>query len=252
MICRARITAALAVFSAGGGHDTGNLTGNQGVAPPRIGAGAAQPADSPLAPVEVSLNVQGGECRATIGGAAVDGDALLARAVSILEASIRAQEQSYGEVRAIPSVQLLGGPDVPWRCTGGMLYQLLRAGFARITFPPVVGGEPVVLDLPVADGPNAPIERALNRITIMADGRLQWNGAAVSAERLSEQLQATTSVRPMPELAIEPEAEARLDAVVALLARVRGSGIELAVGDQAVGLTLVGFAGIERYAGELK
>ena len=97
----------------------------------------------------------------------------------------------------------------------------------------------VKIDLPVND-PNStppPVDPQRNKIFISRDGTVMWNGTPVELVQLRQYLDLTTTIRPTPELHIEPEAEARFEVVDEVLAVIKRANVES-----------MGFVGNERYS----
>ncbi len=96
----------------------------------------------------------------------------------------------------------------------------------------------VKIDLPVND-PNAtapPVDPIKNKILIMPDGSVLWNGAVVDLPTLQQYLELSTQISPTPELHLQPHPEARyelVDEVLAITKRAR--------------VTAMGFVGNEAY-----
>ena len=217
----------LALLAAGCGSGGGGNAGKAPSAPVANVAGPVAAAPDALAAFAVDLSLDGGVCRATVAGEAVGGPVLLERAVDALRRSVDLQG-GIDRVDALPAA-LIRGPDVPWRCAAAAIFTVQRAGFAEIRFEAEASGAPVVFALPVEDPnvPPMPIAPSVNRVAVMADGALRWNGATIASAELSERLAATRSVRPTPVLEIDPAADARLAAGVGLLAQIRGAGISI-------------------------
>lgn len=97
----------------------------------------------------------------------------------------------------------------------------------------------VKIDLPVDSGDNTPppVDPVKNKIVIMPDGVVTWNGAPVDAVTLRQYLDITTTMTPTPELHIQPHPEARYLAVDEVLAVVKRANV-----------TAMGFVGNEAYA----
>lgn len=95
----------------------------------------------------------------------------------------------------------------------------------------------VKLDLPrpctTCPAPN-PIR---NEIAITRGGSILWNGVALSEPELRYQLGATQRMRPVPELHLRPEAEARYEVVDRVLGLIQRERVQK-----------VGFVGNEAYA----
>ena len=107
-----------------------------------------------------------------------------------------------------------------------------------ITIPPV--SHAVNIDLPVQD-PNQPppeelIDPVVNKIVIMPNNEIQWNGTPSSLDQIGQYLAQTKSMSPEPELQFQPAPTARYDIVDQSLAVVKRSGI-----------TKFGFVGNEQY-----
>ena len=105
-----------------------------------------------------------------------------------------------------------------------------------ITIPPQTHA--VKLDLP-QNQPNdtpPPIDPIKNKVVITADGGVLWNGATVNLDQLRVYLEASQQMNPVPELHLEPEAEARYELVDEVLAVTKRANV-----------TKMGFVGNERY-----
>lgn len=106
-----------------------------------------------------------------------------------------------------------------------------------ITIP--VQTHAVKLDLPV-DNPNQtppPIDPVKNKIVIMPDNSVTWNGTPVDLVTLRQYLDLTTTMRPVPELHLQPHPEARYEAVDEVLAVTKRANVQS-----------MGFVGNEAYA----
>ncbi|MFC4293126.1 ExbD/TolR family protein [Sphingorhabdus arenilitoris] len=106
-----------------------------------------------------------------------------------------------------------------------------------ITIPPIT--HTVEIDLPVQN--NDPVDQpivdpVINKIVILPDNTIQWNGTPVSLDQMEQFLIQTTSMKPEPELQFQPAPNAVYDTVDRALAKVKGSGI-----------TKFGFVGNEQY-----
>jgi biopolymer transport protein ExbD len=106
-----------------------------------------------------------------------------------------------------------------------------------ITIP--VQTHAVKLDLPVDSGPTnpPPIDPVKNKIVIMPDNTVTWNGAPVNLTVLRQYLDITTTMRPVPELHLQPHPEARYEAVDEVLAVTKRANVQS-----------MGFVGNEAYA----
>jgi biopolymer transport protein ExbD len=97
----------------------------------------------------------------------------------------------------------------------------------------------VKLDLPQdqQNQPPPPIDPVKNKIVIMPDGIVLWNGAPVNLVTLRQYLDLTTTMRPTPELHLQPHPQARYELVDEVLAVTKRANV-----------TAMGFVGNEAYA----
>ena len=95
----------------------------------------------------------------------------------------------------------------------------------------------VKLDLPQSDGSPPPVDPIKNKIVIMTNGALLWNGAAVNTEQLRQYLEVSQQMDPLPELHLQPEPTARYEVVDQVLAITKQARVEK-----------MGFVGNEQYA----
>jgi biopolymer transport protein ExbD len=96
----------------------------------------------------------------------------------------------------------------------------------------------VEIDLPIND-PNAvppPVDPIKNKLLIMPDGALLWNGTQVDDQTLQTLLEQSTQMTPMPELHLQPHPEARYEVVDQVLAITKRANV-----------TAMGFVGNEAY-----
>jgi len=96
----------------------------------------------------------------------------------------------------------------------------------------------VKIDLPVND-PNStppPVDPIKNKILIMPDGAILWNGAQVDEPTLQTYLEQSTQISPTPELHLQPHPEARYETVDEVLAITKRARV-----------TAMGFVGNEAY-----
>ena len=104
-----------------------------------------------------------------------------------------------------------------------------------ITIP--VQTHAVKLDLPVDNGAPPPIVMPVkNEVRITEAGEVLWNGQAIDIVRLRQYLDITQTMNPIPELHLEPDAQARwtlVDQVLAVTKRAR--------------VDKMGFVGNEKY-----
>ena len=85
--------------------------------------------------VNLSVRAVNGECEVYWGLTRMNSQDLLNRAVTTLEAQIEA----VGGVENLteenmPEVHIRGDVDTPYRCVGGAIFAMQRAGYARIGF----------------------------------------------------------------------------------------------------------------------
>jgi biopolymer transport protein ExbD len=106
-----------------------------------------------------------------------------------------------------------------------------------ITIP--IQSHAVKLDLPQdqANPTPPPIDPVKNKIVIMPDGAVLWNGAPVDLVTLRQYLDLTTTIRPVPELHLQPHPQARYELVDEVLAITKRANV-----------TAMGFVGNEAYA----
>lgn len=106
-----------------------------------------------------------------------------------------------------------------------------------ITIPPV--SHAVDIDLPVQNNeppPEVLIDPVVNKIVIMPNNEIQWNGTPSSLDQIGQYLAQTKSMNPEPELQFQPAPTAIYDTVNATLNVVKKSGI-----------TKFGFVGNEQF-----
>lgn len=99
----------------------------------------------------------------------------------------------------------------------------------------------VKIDLPVPDNtPNdSNIDPIKNKLTIDINGQLAWNGEPIDQAGLSQNLEATKLIQPMPELQFQPDPNARYVIVDETLATIKRSEVGK-----------LGFVGNEQYGRE--
>jgi biopolymer transport protein ExbD len=106
-----------------------------------------------------------------------------------------------------------------------------------ITVPPVTHA--VDIDLPVASPeitPPPPIDPVVNKIIILDNAEIQWNGSPVTLDQAANYLAQTRSMNPEPELQFQPAPNAPYVIVDETLAVVKKSKI-----------SKFGFVGNENY-----
>jgi len=105
-----------------------------------------------------------------------------------------------------------------------------------ITIP--IQSHAVKLDLP-QDSPNQappPVDPVKNKIVIDPGGSVLWNGAPVDLPTLTQYLDLTQQMNPIPELHLQPDPNARYEVVDEVLAVTKRVGVEK-----------MGFVGNEQY-----
>jgi biopolymer transport protein ExbD len=106
-----------------------------------------------------------------------------------------------------------------------------------ITIP--VQTHAVKLDLPqdTTDQPPPPIDPVKNKIVIMPNNAVLWNGTPVDLLTLRQYLDITTTMTPTPELHLQPHPDARYEQVDEVLAVAKRANVQA-----------MGFVGNEAYA----
>ena len=105
-----------------------------------------------------------------------------------------------------------------------------------ITIP--VQSHAVKLDLP-QNNPNQtppPIDPVKNKIIVMPNDSVLWNGSPVDLVTLRQYLDVTTTMTPTPELHLQPHPEARYEMVDEVLAVTKRANV-----------TKMGFVGNDAY-----
>jgi biopolymer transport protein ExbD len=105
-----------------------------------------------------------------------------------------------------------------------------------ITIPPQ--SHAVKLDLPQDTGDTTPppIDPIKNQIIVTEGGAVLWNGTQVTLIQLRQYLDVTQQMDPIPELHLQPEANARYELVDEVLAVTKQAKV-----------TKMGFVGNEAY-----
>jgi len=105
-----------------------------------------------------------------------------------------------------------------------------------ITIP--IQSHAVKLDLP-QNQPNEtppPIDPIKNKIIVTQAGAILWNGVAINQDTLRQYLDSSQQMNPVPELHLQPEADARYQLVDEVLAVTKRAKVEK-----------MGFVGNEAY-----
>ena len=105
-----------------------------------------------------------------------------------------------------------------------------------ITIP--VQSHAVKLDLPINDPSNVPppVDPIKNRLSITSGGVVTWNGTPVNLQQLRQYLEISQQMNPIPELHMQPEADAPYGLVDEVLAVTKRAHVEK-----------MGFVGNEAY-----
>ena len=106
-----------------------------------------------------------------------------------------------------------------------------------ITIPVAIHAVNIDLPSPAAPPPDVIVERTKNKVVIMPDSTILWNGSPVNQNQLAGLLQATLAIKPEPELQYQPDAQAPYDTSVRVLNIIKGSGV-----------TAFGFVGNDQYS----
>ena len=105
-----------------------------------------------------------------------------------------------------------------------------------ITIPPVTHA--VKIDLPVnnTNQPPPEVDPVVNKIIILPNREVQWNGTPVTQDQVAQFLAQTVAMKPEPELQFQPSPIAPYDVVDMTLATVKQAGVNK-----------FGFVGNEQY-----
>ena len=97
-------------------------------------------------PENVSLSIKAptGDCEVYWNQTRLDSNELLDRAVSKLKLEIEKQGGVNAPGLELPEAHIRGDVNTPYRCIGGAIYVMQRAGFAKVGFisEPPPGGNP--------------------------------------------------------------------------------------------------------------
>lgn len=94
--------------------------------------------------VNLSVRAVGGQCEVYWELTRVTSEQLLDRSVKALEDEVKRQEEEFGRVEELPEVHIRGDVNTPYRCIGGAIFTMQRAGFNRVGFisePPPRGAQ---------------------------------------------------------------------------------------------------------------
>jgi biopolymer transport protein ExbD len=106
-----------------------------------------------------------------------------------------------------------------------------------ITIPVATHAVDINLPNPSAPPPDVVIKRDKNKLVIMPNNEIMWNGTAIDTSQLVSLLKSTLAINPEPELQFQPDAQAPYDTTIQVLNIIKGSGV-----------TAFGFVGNEQYA----
>ena len=85
----------------------------------------------------------------------------------------------------------------------------------------------VKLDLPQNNQPpQTPVLPQKNDIVVTAAGQILWNGSPVNRDQLRQYLDTTQQMNPVPELHLQPEANARYELVDEVLAVTKRAHVQ--------------------------
>ncbi|MGH6785332.1 MAG: ExbD/TolR family protein [Novosphingobium sp.] len=106
-----------------------------------------------------------------------------------------------------------------------------------ITIPVATHAVNIDLPNPSAPPPDVIIKRDKNKVVIMPNNEILWNGTAMNEGQLLSALQSTLAIKPEPELQFQPDPQAPYDTTAKVLNIIKGSGV-----------TAFGFVGNEQYS----
>ena len=106
-----------------------------------------------------------------------------------------------------------------------------------ITIPVATHAVDINLPNPSAPPPEVIIKRDKNKLVIMPNNEIMWNGTAINTSQLVSLLKSTLAIDPEPELQFQPDAQAPYETSIQVLNIIKGSGV-----------TAFGFVGNEQYA----
>jgi biopolymer transport protein ExbD len=84
--------------------------------------------------VSLSIRAVGSDCEIYWGMTKVNSEELLERAVAKLKAEIDRQGGPNAPGLELPEAHIRGDVNTPYRCIGGAIYTMQRAGFSRVGF----------------------------------------------------------------------------------------------------------------------
>lgn len=151
-------------------------------------ANVQEDAQAVATPTLVLTAGAGGTCTATWDGEAVTPETLRDRSFAVLERAVataggpgRIQEQQ------IPIPRVVAAPALPWPCVAPWIDVVAQSGFLGVHLAAVPDEiSPPFLSFPVPGLPPPPIPAPV--VTVGAEGRFVWDGAAVDAAGLRQRL----------------------------------------------------------------
>jgi biopolymer transport protein ExbD len=106
-----------------------------------------------------------------------------------------------------------------------------------ITIPVATHAVNIDLPNPSAPPPDVVIKRDKNKVVIMPNNEILWNGTPMNTSQLVGALKATLAIQPEPELQYQPDPQAPYETSVLVLNIIKGSGV-----------TAFGFVGNEQFS----
>jgi biopolymer transport protein ExbD len=94
----------------------------------------------------------------------------------------------------------------------------------------------VKIDLPQRSNNKSNIDPIKNVVYIFPNDAITWNGVPVDYNTLLSNMQQSQAISPVPELRLQPDAQARFEVVNQVLLRTKVAGV-----------TKLGFVGNEQY-----
>ena len=94
-----------------------------------------------------------------------------------------------------------------------------------ITIPVATHAVSIDLPNPSAPPPDVIIKRDKNKVVIMPNNDILWNGVSMDQGQLLSALQSTLAIKPEPELQFQPDPQAPYDTSSKVLNIIKGSGV---------------------------
>jgi biopolymer transport protein ExbD len=105
-----------------------------------------------------------------------------------------------------------------------------------ITIPVATHAVNIDLPNPSQPPPETVIKRDKNKVVIMPNNDILWNGTSMNISQLRGALLATLAIKPEPELQFQPDGQAPYDTTAQVLNIIKASGV-----------TAFGFVGNEQF-----